>query len=105
MAAKTNLNMFELDFIDLKSGAFENMSTYTAGPAAIAAYYDSRPKSTQLVTCLGGLLNSTCRMGTLTEVDRKWYSSSSRRCNYDGIFIYILKECFRFYQYSCHYTR
>ena len=46
--------MFELDFIDLKSGAFENMSTYTAGPAAIAAYYDSRPKSTQLVTCLGG---------------------------------------------------
>jgi len=51
---KTNLNMFELDFIDLKSGAFENMSTYTAGPAAIAAYYDSRPKSTQLVTCLGG---------------------------------------------------
>lgn len=54
--------MYELDFIDLKSGAFENMSTYTAGPAAIAAYYNSRPKSTQLITCLGGFLNTTCDM-------------------------------------------
>ena len=51
--------MYKLDFFDLKSGAFENMSTYTAGPAAIASYYDSRPKSTQLVTCLGWCINIT----------------------------------------------
>ena len=53
--------MYELDFIDLKSGAFENMSTYTAGPAAIAAYYENRPKSTKLVTCLGWFINNVSK--------------------------------------------
>ena len=50
---RTYSNKYELDFVDLKPGAFEKMTTYTAGPAAIAAYYNNRPNSTQLVTCLG----------------------------------------------------
>ena len=66
-------NMYELDFIDLKPGAFEKMSTYTAGPAAIAAYYNNRPNSTQLVTCLGLYISHRDVNGSGPEVKIEFF--------------------------------
>ena len=49
------------------------MSTYTAGPAAIAAYYSNRPKSTELVTCLGLYIYTTDVNGNRPEVEVEFF--------------------------------